>query len=461
MPNEIPQNPVPPATPPQSEKLVVMPDENAPAAAPDTFNLNAKKSDEKGQTLLEKLIGKKVDPTGKDTSNAFTELFKQGKGKAQQATASIAQLLGPKPTITKSEVLEEERKHSQIAHGFFYAACSLAIIVFAGSYVLLNPEAAPLISTVGLEPTVGVRFDQTNAEIRRQQTDINVLRFRKIRLMLDALNAQSDGFIASVTLSASENATATQKKDAVLAADKKAPELKELLKKIQKSLGEELGIDIFTKEPITITDREQLFEAQLVEKLTTQKNTLSSDAKTNIDEIRVIDNVVRLVQNKQLRTLMRLQNIDKLDNEKLAGLITKVRLEGGDEIAALEKLKAQRVSWSRLIADIHAAVRKADVYFGQGLFKTVGGFMFQSYRFDAKTHRISIAGVTKTSDSKTFSVIAKLIDSIEKSTKFKNIDFRSFAKARDADGDYSSGINLEFSVQDGPDPRDDVTPQTK
>ena len=62
----------------------------------------------------------------------------------------------------------------------------------------------------------------------------------------------------------------------------------------------------------------------------------------------------------------------------------------------------------------------------------------------------------KTSDSKTFSFIAKLIDSIEKSPKFKDIDFRSFAKTRDESGDFSSGINLDFALQKGADPRDDV-----
>ena len=104
---------------------------------------------------------------------------------------------------------------------------------------------------------------------------------------------------------------------------------------------------------------------------------------------------------------------------------------------------------------MNSVTRKADLYYGEGLFKTVGGFLFSTYRFDAKTGRISITGVTRTSDSKTFSFISKLVDSIEKSPYFKDIDFRSFSKSRDDSCDYSSSINLEFSLQNGFDPRDD------
>ena len=82
--------------------------------------------------------------------------------------------------------------------------------------------------------------------------------------------------------------------------------------------------------------------------------------------------------------------------------------------------------------------------------------MFSSYKFDSETGRISMSGATKTSDSKTFSFIAKLIESVERSPKFKDIDFRSFTKSKDEKGDFSSSINLDFSIQEGSDPRDDV-----
>jgi len=155
--------------------------------------------------------------------------------------------------------------------------------------------------------------------------------------------------------------------------------------------------------------------------------------------------------------MMKVQNVKDMSHEDLAALLRRIRQEGTDELASIEKIMSNRLDWGAIIKDIHNVVSQADRFYGQGLFKTVGGFVFSSYRFDSTTGRIAISGLTRTSGSNTFSFIAKLIDSIEKSPKFKDIDYRSFSKTRDENGDFSSGINLEFTIQTGQDTRSKET----
>ena len=170
----------------------------------------------------------------------------------------------------------------------------------------------------------------------------------------------------------------------------------------------------------------------------------------------LLENVLRLIENKPFRNTIVFADLEKISDDELGSMLVKIRSEGTDELSSINRLRSKRLDWGAVLADIYNVTRKADQYYGQGFFNTVGGFMFSSYKFNSETGRISMSGATKTSDSKTFSFIAKLIESVERSPKFKDIDFRSFTKSKDEKGDFSSSINLDFSIQEGSDPRDDV-----
>lgn len=367
---------------------------------------------------------------------------------------SLSALLGPKPVFSARAMEDKEARRRKIAKTLFSLAVLAALGVYGFFESQLNPNFTLLNDQLG--PNVAVRFEASNSELKDKQTELNLINYRYARLLLDEANSQIDPFQRQTAIFRSAFATNTQKQNAELELQILGAGIKKTLGDVQKRLGQPLGIDTFTQKPITPEEREAEFERLLKEKLNKEKAALNADQKPNLSEIRLIENVSRLAENKSFRQTLLAQDLGKISEEAFSGMLTKIREQGSDELSAIDKVKAQRINWGEVISDVHAVTTKADPYYGQGLFKTVGGFLFSSYRLDAKSGRISVSGLTKRSDSKTFSVIAELVDAIEKSPKFKDIDFRSFSKSKDESGDYSSSVNLEFALQKGQDSRDTV-----
>lgn len=371
---------------------------------------------------------------------------------------TLSALLGPKPVFSARALEDVEAHRKKTAKTVFF----LSALILLGTYGFfrsqLNPDFTWLNDQLG--PNVAARFESSNSELKAKQTERNLINYRMARLLLDEVNSQIDPFQRQTAIKNSSLSTVAQKQNAELELQIIGASIKKTLGDAQKILALPLGIDIYTREPITPEAREAEFENLLKAQLSKERAALNADGKPNTVEIRLIENVLRLSENKSFRSTLLAQDLGKILEEAFSGMLAKIREEGSDELSAIDKVKAKRLDWGSVISDVHAVTTKADPYYGQGLFKTVGGFLFSSYRFDAKSGRISISGLTKRSDSKVFSAIAELVDAIEKSPKFKDIEFRSFSKSKDDSGDYSSSVNLEFTLQTGKDPRDSAGPAT-
>lgn len=421
----------------------VVPTASATEEKPAAYALGGQVSGRSGPTFLEKLIGKTKDGGFVAASGAPT------------IVPSIASLLGPKPVFSATAFSAEKEQHrTGIAKAFACVAFVIALGTYGFFYTQTNADFTLLDSQLG--PNIAVKFERSNAELQTNQTDLNLVRFRMARLLLDEVNGQIDAFQSQVLIIKSGSTSGIQKQIAQAQRQILGANIKRSLADAQKIFSQPLGVDVYSPTPVTPDERETMYESLLKERLAKGKAALQNDTNPNLTEMRMIDNVLRLVENRNFRTFIRSQDLAKISEDGFGSMLTKIREEGTDELSSIDKVRSARLNWRQVIENIHAVTSKADPYYGQGLFKTVGGFLFSSYRFDAKTSRVSLAGMTKSSDSKTFSSIARLVDAIEKSTYFKDIDFRSFSKSKDDSGDFSSSLSLEFAIQKGKDPRDDV-----
>ncbi|MBP9718291.1 hypothetical protein KBD59_03275 [Candidatus Gracilibacteria bacterium] len=434
----------------QTPNLPDSTDENTVEKKPETFSLGGGGGKTSKGGILDRLLNKSPSAGTLADSGKLPDLNEILKTPAPTGPASsggsISQLLGPQPIFNKAVYQEAYRKKLKLTQSIFYGAFLIAILVFGFFYVQLNSNITALNDLMG-GPNTASSFERSNAEVKNKQTEINLVRYRYIRLLLDDVNLSIDPYLKAVHDIPVIETTRV--------ADSLATVIRERLKEIQKQFNENLSIPLITTKPVTFEEREAEFAQLLKDNLIEQKRSLTDQKEPNTDEIRIVENVLRLIENDNLKNALSDKQIDKLSHDELAQLLSTIRADGTDELSSIQKIKLQRLDWAKLIQDIHAIVRKADTYYGQGLFKSVGGFLFSSYRFDAATNRISISGLTKTPNNRTFSFITQLIDAIEKSSKFKDIDFRSFSKTRDDKGDYTSGIDLEFAIQTGSDPRDE------
>lgn len=401
---------------------------------------------------------------GDGNGNVFTGLATPSVSVASAApaskTPSLSNLLGPKPLFSRTAYEEKEASRRKIAK----VVLTLSVLAALGTYGFFQSQLNPNFTWFAdqLGPNAAKQFEASNNQLKTVQTDLNLIRFRTARLWLDEVNSQIDPYQRQIAIIDSDFSTRIEKDNARVQQQIIGAELKKSIGEAQKILNQPLGVNLYTEKPVPREENEALFESLLKEALAKQRAALLGGDTQNRGEIRAIDNVIRLVENKKFRDAILAEDLGQIREEEFGRMLDRIRAEGTDELSLIDRVKKRRLDWAEVIQNIHNVTRQADAKYGQGLFKIAGGFLFNSYRFDAKSRRISITGLTKTPDSKTFTFIANLVDAIEKSTKFKDIDFRSFSKSRDEKGDFSSSVNLEFALQekDEKDPRDDI-PQSE
>ncbi|MFA6521704.1 MAG: hypothetical protein WCT53_04955 [Candidatus Gracilibacteria bacterium] len=428
----VPANPAPAAVNKPAE---------APAAPtePGTFNIASAK-DQVRPSILQSLLFNKNLPAGTQ----------------QRSAPSLAALLGPKPVFSKAAFEEVEKKRVRFARNIFKLSIVLMFGVFVFFYSQLNANFTWFSGLLGANPAQ--EFKSSNDELKSLKTKLNLINFRTAKYWLEEANSYVDSFQRLTAVVKSDFSTKSEKQNAKTELSTISANIKKALTEVKNILNQPLGIAVYSTSPVSPEQTEQEFEDLLKAELTKQRAEIAVDPKLNSEELALFDGVIQFVESKKFRDAIRSADLANIPEEDFARLITRIREQATDELSAIEKIRKTRLDWAEVINNIHAVTRRADPYYGQGAFKTLGGFLFNSYNFDSQTGKISISGVTKTSDSKTFSFIAKLVDSIEKSPIFKNIDFRSFSKSRDEIGDFSSSINLEFELQKAEevDSRDDT-----
>lgn len=454
-------------TPPVNGQTPNLPDstDEVEEKKPETFSLGAGEKKQEGG-ILDRLLKKSpgagtIAMAGENASKIpdLSEILKTPKQSSGSGSGpSISQLLGPQPLFNKAAFEEAYKKKLKICQNIFYGAILIAIIAFGFFYVQLNPQIT-ILNDLFDKPNIASDFEHSNTEVKLKQTELNIVNYRLIRLLLDDLSLSIDPYVKVVHEMGDKDLSDENRATWTSLADAQVVQIRQRLKELQKYYRMPLSISLVERKVMTSEEVETQFHDLLKQQLVEQKQLLTQAKEPNPDEIRIVDNLIKLVDNAGLKTKILAARVDNMPHEDVVKLLSEIRAQGTDELSSVQKIKTARLDWARRIQDIHSIVRQADDLYGQGLFKDVGGFLFSSYRFDATTGRISISGVTKTANNKTFSYITKLIDAIEKSTEFKDIDFRSFTKTveeqKDGRKTYSSGVNLEFAIQTGPDPRDE------
>lgn len=369
----------------------------------------------------------KPSPSNGNSTGILAQLLAQAN-ETKVAPTVVFPFLDDSQSFVDSSV-EKEMTKRKIGKALIVFALLVVVATVAFFYSQLNPNFTLLNDLTG--PNISSRFEASNLELKDRQTKINMLNFRAVRLLLDEVNSGIDASVDNFKLT---------------------------LGSVQKILSQKLGIDFYSNKPVSIEERETLFESLLITQITKERTALLNDKQPNIAQVRIYDNMLRLVQNKALRNKISSADFGKISQEDLDSLLTAIRNDGTDELASINRIRSKRIDWAKIIQDIHAVTSKADPHYGQGLFKTVGGFQYSSYRFNSDNGHISISGVTKWADNKLFSLIMELIDNINQSPKFKNASFPSMAKNQDENGDFSSSVNLEFELQssDETDPKDSM-----
>ncbi|MEK7528738.1 MAG: hypothetical protein AAB592_03145 [Patescibacteria group bacterium] len=364
-------------------------------------------------------------------------------------------VLGPRPTLGANSTfirqIEERRNRKSLR--ILIGTLLVAVLVFGYFKLALSPD----VTIFG--PNIATRFEESNQEIKQIQTQVNEQYFRTARLHLDRLSQLGDGFRFHTALASSATLSAVERAESDGELNRLRGEMKNSLVALKSVFIRPLAVPMYSNSPRTPAKAEGEFADALRAHLLQRKNELGDlRDEAVIVEQRYLDSMIKAVDNAPLRRTIADLDLDVLTGEKITEVLSLLQQGGGDDLSIISRIKEGRIRWTEIIASIESVTRQVDALYGQGLFDEIGGIRYTDYDFDRTTGQVTVSGLTKTEDSKTFSLIANLIDRFEKSSGFKDIEMRSFSKSAAEGAGFSSSLRLTFYLQSGDDVRDERIP---
>jgi len=117
------------------------------------------------------------------------------------------------------------------------------------------------------------------------------------------------------------------------------------------------------------------------------------------------------------------------------------------DIATISSIKSMKLDWLTVINQIETVTAATDRNFGKGLFETLGGVVYSGFEFDSKNNKIVLSGRVKTNDATNFTLLSNLIDDLERSEHFMDVDMRSFAKSGTKETGFTSNFSIDLNLE--------------
>lgn len=396
--------------------------------------------------FLAKLAEKKVDPKSSNDV-VFQSLIKTD----MKATEKKKSILGDLPKIDTSLFIDQEyhlKKRLSVVRFVF----ALMLVVFFGMYVFFASQLNPDFDLFG--QNVARTLDGKNAQLKTLQTDVNLSRIESTRILLANFAVSADNFLQKFS---EYRAAQTDAKKAEISADLDAIR-QGMVEPFEKARGKMLArnwITIFRTAAVSDSEAEREFDEALRERLRSErKKQLEDSQKTEQTALKeqlkqeMAQNfeLLQLVGNVPMKTLLR-TDIRSLNHEELKDFVGKFSGAYASRLGLIYQIKEKRVPWARTIREISVRTKNVDPLFRTGFFAKLGGILYNAFDFEGNSGRIGLTGQAKSDDGSNFSILANLIDELEGSPVFKEVDMRSFSKRQSDGGGYEGSFKIDFKLQ--------------
>ena len=328
----------------------------------------------------------------------------------------------------------------------FLFAAGLGVLLFLTSQLSNYFDFAT--TAIGV-PSVLNELTDTNKDIKDLQTEINFNRYLQGKFYLDQFSIDGDKYSRNFYIYSNKTMSDEEKSNAKEQMDLLRENLKKSFSAASAKLGKNLGRTLIDLEVADQADVEVLFTKLLKDKLDTKlKELKDGTTEEETRDYKLYRQVRKLIENSNLMGLLKSTDFDKLSDNELQTLITQVNDFTENELSAIQKIKDVRINWSDIINQIKLETSYVDQYFSEGYFKEIGGIQYTSYDFDSASGKIIITGITKRLDTTNFTMISNLIDQLNESPYFKNVEMKSFTKTGSAKDGYTATLRLNLELQE-------------
>lgn len=390
---------------------------------------------------------------------------------AQKAAADKTKpILGSSPSLQKALEQEKElklKRKLRVSQVLFM----LVFVAAGGVAAYFYSELSPTFNFFG--PNTTSRLSGVNRNLAGKMKEINRDRILAAQVHLNSFSVAADTYLDLTLKLTNPNLSAAEKQALTIESEDAASRMPTLIKDTRDLLNKEM----FVRVTPSLADGELTDDvlktnamSDVTAALNEKRNALLADTasrETVTPQVRLIDNALKLVGNKDLLGKLTAVDTDAFDKElkdymvdldalkrqKLQSEIAAVLSTTSSDIATIGAIKNQRIDWLKLMDEVQTEAEKVDPNFTLADPINMNspnreGINITGFDFDRASQRISLTGSYRTADSTNFSKISELINTFEESPYFKNIDMRSFVKSGTKKTGFMANFRFDLTLED-------------
>jgi hypothetical protein len=242
----------------------------------------------------------------------------------------------------------------------------------------------------------------------------------------------ADEYLYDVSQANSAYTSQNKKEEYELAASTVKPEVLSLLGEIQEKMNESI--------PDTEVAASVLVADNLINELKAKKGQV--DDQSLLQDIQDLETAKALLQNQSFRTLVSGLAVAEASDESIQSIFDTYNSLNASSNSLISSIKALRPEWSVVLDELEGTIKSVDPLFGT---EFPGNLTVDNIVFNADG-TITVNGNTSTSDTTNFTLVSNLIDALESSDQFMNVEDRTFTKA-EADTVYTGSFRLSIQLE--------------
>jgi len=399
----------------------------APAASPAA-------PQEESKNVFSELFGS--DKTQKssvmDSVEKKQEAKNAGMASAGGMNAGTASMSGSKawekPKLESPVLLKKFPTRSSISFGGAVLKGAFLVLILTGAFFFSQNSVR--FSYFGGNPAIKVQtLTEQKAELA---ASVTAQRYLTSVLLLQKYSGIADSYLFAVESAASEYTSQNKKEEFVAEVEALKPEIFSTLSVVQ----------IYTSVPMT--NEETSLSITVLDKSMADLSTnagINAD-KSAVSELEALQTAKILLQSEDFRVALAGIDLNAITDAQVEEVYDSFNQINQSSIALVNTIEGGRVPWSRVLKQLTGIMKGVDPLFNTEFPPSI----FLEDIQMSSSGEVTISGETSTSDTKNFTLVSNLIDTLEDSGMFMNVEDRTYNKSGEEEvftGDYRISMQIQ------------------
>lgn len=277
---------------------------------------------------------------------------------------------------------------------------------------------------------------QSQQKLVNLQTEKTLNHYVLVSIAIDDLSVRTSGLNAAVI---SGNTTEAKKHKAA------SIQLLSAIKSNLNAATAEIAKD--SNIPVSLADKVELERKKYADLASAENDELKKNAFKNLEK--VYFSAQQIFTTPDLRIMLVDADFESFSDKQLLALNRNIlALFNQNSLSQVAVVEVDRINWTAVFNELEKVIQEFDANFDIFTSSPDYTISLSSYSLNSSTQTFTVNGEVKTTDSRTFTLIANIVDALEASNMFSDLNYTTFSKSFEEEGDsYSSNLTLNFKLE--------------